>query len=130
MNRLTKEYSIADGNGYRLHIAPSYNEKTIGYKSDEQDVIFIEKVNVEEFITFSINEAREIINALAEIINVVEHEPMVGDIVTILDGELKGMIGKIFDIDSVATKRELVVVIDKTENHDQFYAYVDKDNVE
>jgi len=130
MSRLTKEYRISGGNGYKLHIAPNYNEKTIGYKTDEQDVIFMEKVNEEEFITFSINEAKDIIKALVEIIDTIENEPTVGDIVTILDGELKGMTGKIFDIDTVATERELVVLIDKTENHDKFYAYVDKDNVE
>lgn len=130
MNRLTKEYNIADRNCHSLHIAPTYNEKTIGYKSNAQDVIFMEKVNEEEFITFSINEAKDIIKALTEIIDIVEHEPIVGDAVTILDGELKGMTGKIFDIDTVAREKELVVLIDKTENHDKFYAYVDKDNVE
>lgn len=130
MSKLTKEYKISSGNGYKLHIAPNYNEETIGYKSEEQDVIFIEKINEEEFITFSISEAKEIIKALNEIIEIVENEPTVGDAVTILDGELKGMTGKIFDIDTVATERELVVLIDKTENHDKFYAYVDKDNVE
>ena len=130
MSRLTKEYHIADGLGYKLHISPNYGEKTTGYKTNQLDIIFMEKVNEEEFITFSINEAREIIKALTEIIDVVENEPMVGDIVTILDGELKGMTGKIFDIDTVATEKELVVIIDKTENHDKFYAYVDKNNVE
>jgi transcription antitermination factor NusG len=120
MSKLTKEYHISDGLGYKLHISPNYGEKTTGYKTNMLDIIFIEKVNEEEFITFSINEAKEIINALTEIINTAEHEPMVGDAVTILEGELKGMTGKIFDIDSVATERELVVLIDKTENHDKF----------
>jgi transcription antitermination factor NusG len=130
MSKLTKEYDIAETKNYKIHICPNYNENTIGYKTDEIDVIMIEKVNEEEFVTFSIDEAKEIIKALTEIIDAVENEPMVGDSVTILDGELKGMTGKIFDIDTVATERELVVLIDKTENHDKFYAYIDKDNVE
>jgi transcription antitermination factor NusG len=130
MSKLHKEYDVADGNGYILHIAPNYSENKLGYKANERDPIFVEKKNEEEFLTFSVNEAKEIIKALTEIIDAVENEPMVGDIVTIIDGELKGMTGKIFDIDTVAREKELVVVIDKTENHDQFYAYVDKNNVE
>jgi transcription antitermination factor NusG len=132
MNKLHKEYNIVDGNGYVLHIAPNYSEDKLGYKSINRDVIFIEKKNEEEFITFSINEAKEIITALTEIMEIVENnnEPTIGDSITVLSGRFEGMTGRIIDIDEVETEKQLVVRMDETDESEDFIAYIDKDNVE
>jgi transcription antitermination factor NusG len=132
MSKLHKEYDVADGNGYILHIAPNYSENKLGYKANERDPIFVEKKNEEEFLTFSVNEAKEIINALTEIVDVIENapEPVIGDTVTILSGRFAGMTGRIIDIDEVETEKELVVRIDETDESEDFIAYIDKTNVE
>jgi len=129
MSRLDQKYKI-DGIDGGLNIEPNYPH---GYKHICEDgVIFIDRNGTynDDQITLTISETKELIHVLQEIVDAVENEPVVGDIVTILDGELQGMTGKIFDIDTVARERELVVLIDKTENHDKFYAYVNKNNVE
>jgi len=131
MSNLTKEYKI-EGMYDSIHIFPNYDNDKLGYKSGSGDVIFLEKINSDEDVSFSINQAKEIVNALVEIIDTVENyiEPIIGDSVTILDGQFQGMAGRIVDIDTVAKERELVVKIDKTEASDEFYAYIDMDNVE
>lgn len=128
MSSLTKEYRI-DGFEGSLKISPNYLQ---GYKYNCDDgVIFIERNNThsEDQITLAIDEVKELISVLQEIIEIVENEPTVGDSVTILDGQFQGMTGRIVDIDNVAKGRELAVKMDKTKYNDSFYAYIDKKNV-
>ena len=131
MSRLTKEYKI-DGTHGSIRIFPNYDNNKLGYKSSNDDVIFLEKINSDEWVSFSINQAKEIVGALVEIIDTAESciEPIVGDSVTILDGQFQGMTGRIVDIDTVAKERELAVKMDKTKYNESFYAYIDMDNVE
>lgn len=129
MSSLTKKYKI-DGYEGGLKISPSYLQ---GYKYNcDNGVMFIERNNTysEDQITLAINEAKELIGVLQEIIETVENEPVVGDSVTILEGQFAGMTGRIVDIDNVAKERELAVKMDKTKYNESFYAYIDMDNVE
>lgn len=129
MSNLTKEYKIEGFEG-GLKISSNYLR---GYKYNCDDgVIFIERNNTysEDQITLAINEAKELIDVLQEIIALAENEPIVGDSVTILDGQFQGMTGRIVDIDTVAKERELAVKMDKTKYNEGFYAYIDMDNVE
>ena len=101
MSSLTKKYKI-DGYEGGLKISPSYLQ---GYKYNcDNGVMFIERNNTysEDQITLAINEAKELIGVLQEIIETVENEPVVGDSVTILEGQFAGMTGRIVDIDNVA----------------------------
>lgn len=123
MGRYNKVYESDTGT---LIVKPHYNNYNDKLKEWE-DEICIKKPSLytSDFITINIDEAKELITILSEIVNVVENQPQVGDSVEIIDGKLKGFSGRIVDIDKVANERELVVLIDRDEGHDEFYAYID-----
>lgn len=123
----TKEYRI-NGMCGGLRICSTYPS---GYKYDMgEGSICIKRDEYEKSnISLTINEAKELISVLNVIIDTTEHEPIIGDAVTILSGQFKGMTGRICDIDEVVKERELVVMMDKTDYNDEFYAYIDKNNV-
>lgn len=125
MGRYDKVYEIGT-----LTVKPNtgkYNDKL----SVWEDEIYIDKSTTyaDNYISLNIDEAKELITALSEIIYVVENDPQKGDSVEIIDGKLKGFTGRICDIDNVATEQQLIVRIDKDENHDGFYAYIDIEDV-
>jgi len=104
----------------------------VGSPCSEVNEIYINKSSSSIYgdsISLNIDEAKELITALSEIIYVVENVPQKGDSVEIIDGKLKGFTGRICDIDNVATEQQLIVRIDKDENHDGFYAYIDIEDV-
>ena len=118
---------------------PNYSNSRLGHKVNVKhtigkgkETIFMEKIGREQFISFSVGEAKEVVIALAEIIDAVENhsDPVIGDSVTIIDGQFKGMTGRVYDVDSEATEMELAIKIDKTKYNDSFYAYVDMGDVE
>lgn len=125
MGRYDKVYEIGT-----LTVKPNtgkYNDKL----NEWEDEIYIDKSTTYagNYISLNIDEAKELITALSEIIYVVESDPQRGDSVEIIDGKLKGFTGRICDIDEVANERQLVVLIDKAKNHDEFYAYIDIEDV-
>ncbi|MBR0596950.1 KOW motif-containing protein [Sinanaerobacter chloroacetimidivorans] len=58
-----------------------------------------------------------------------EYEPICGDVVKIVKGRFKGMTGRIYETDTIANAH-FTVKIDKTDEHGEFLAYIEKDHVE
>ena len=84
----------------------------------------------EDSVSVAIDKIPNIINMLNNVYEDYNYKHKIGNSITVISGKFAGMTGIIEDIDNVATERELVVHMDKTDDNDPFYAFIDKDNVE
>jgi len=114
--KIESDYSV-------IKVEPNY---TNGYKVKEEDVIMIGLSDNDSLLSagITINQAKDLINYLSDVVEYIEYEPKKGDWVNIIGGKFKGFSGRIFDIDKVAITREAIIEIPKTLENDKFYIYV------
>lgn len=119
-----KESFKIDVNEYdRITIEPNYDN---GYRSKNEDPIMIAVENDDEegCIGLSVNQAKELITYLTEVVSYIENATKIGEWANVINGKFNGFSGKIYDIDEVASKREVTIEIPKTQENEKFYIFV------
>ena len=106
-----------------IKIEPNYDG---GYRVNNEDVIMIGLSDDDNLLNagITVDQAKELINYLSQVVEYIEYAPKKGDWVNIIGGKFNGFSGKIFDIDEVANIREAIIEIPKTLENDKFYIYV------
>ncbi len=106
-----------------IKVEPNY---TNGYKVKEKEVIMIGLSDDDNLLNagITVDQAKELINYLSQVVEYIEYAPKKGDWANIIGGKFKGFSGKIFDIDEFANIREAIIEIPKTQENDKFYIYV------
>jgi transcription antitermination factor NusG len=123
-------YEIETANsGEVIEIAPNYDD----YRKGESDRICFSIMNGDDCnssTSIDIEQAKDLINKLNEVITYIEYAPKVGDWVNVIGGKFNGFSGKIYDIDEVASKREATIEIPKTQENEKFYIFVNLNDVD
>jgi transcription antitermination factor NusG len=89
---------------------------TQGWKKEFEDMnlIFVNRIDEENNLTFSLNEAQFVIDSFKEIIEHYKNMPKVQKnmLIRIINGRFKGCEGKVIDIDKCDKERPVMVRID------------------
>jgi ribosomal protein S4E len=125
---MNKIYKLKVNDCEYVEIEPNHDS----YRCGDTDVIWLSVNNDEEECAtgISIEQAKELISYLNEVISYIEYSPKIGELINIIGGKFQGFSGKIFDIDKVASVREATIEIPKTNENDLFYAYVNLSDLE
>ena len=112
-----------------LSVKPDFPQ---GWKKEFEDMhlIFVNKEGGDEYLSFSLDEAKFIIDSFNEIIDHYKNMPKIekGMIVRIINGRFKDCEGKVVDIDRCDKKRPIMVRIDSFSF--EGYCYVGYNDVE
>ena len=106
-----------------IKVEPNYDD---WYRVKNEDVIMVGLSDDDNLLSvgITIDQAKELINYISEVIEYIEYVPKKGDWANIVGGKFNGFSGIIFDIDDVANVREAIIEIPKTLENDKFYIYV------
>lgn len=123
MNKYAKVFDISGGisvspNNY-TYLDNSVNSVYVGYNHSIDDC----------YLQLSIDQVKELIYAFVDIVDMVENKPSIGSNVEINRGAFAGVKGTIFDIDDVATERELIVKVPKSPNNDELFLYINLEDI-
>jgi transcription antitermination factor NusG len=118
-----------------LYINPNYG-KTWSRKITEEDVIYtvIEDGDAATSTSFTIEQAKELMSNLQDIIDWYESEPepkcKISDRVSIISGIFVGYTGEVLDIDKYGKDKPLVIKLDDNEDFNGCTCFVGYDDVE